>query len=77
MTKIKHNLDLKGLKCPLPVLKNLKKFKEISIGDIINAKCDDPKAETDIKKSLNSIKMNIKKKKKRPFCFLNFKTLII
>ena len=69
MTKIEHNLDLKGLKCPLPVLK-ISKNSKISIGDIINAKCDDPKAETDIKNLCDSIKMKlIGKKKKNCFYF--------
>ena len=73
MTKIEHNLDLMGLKMSLTCFKNLKKFKEISIGDIINAKCDDPKAETDIKNLCDSIKMKlIGKKKKRTAFILNF-----
>ena len=76
MTKIEHNLDLMGLKCPLPVLKISKKFKEISIGDIINAKCDDPKAETDIKNLCDSIKMKLIGKKKKKNCFY-FKLLKI
>ena len=38
-----YDLNLIGLKCPIPILKLSKKFKEIQIGDIIHAKLDDPR----------------------------------
>ena len=43
-------------------IKNFKKFKEIKIGDIINAKCDDPKSENDINNLCKSIKIKLIKK---------------
>ena len=43
-----YYLDLKGFKCPIPILKISKKFKEIRKGDIIEVKTDDPKAVKDI-----------------------------
>ncbi|MEL0124997.1 MAG: sulfurtransferase TusA family protein, partial [Alphaproteobacteria bacterium] len=60
--KVEYNLNLIGLKCPIPILKILKKFKEIKIGDIINAKCDDPKSENDINNLCKSIKIKLIKK---------------
>ena len=62
MGKVEYNLNLIGLKCPLPVLKISKKFKEIKIGDIINAKCDDPKSENDINNLCKSIRIKLIKK---------------
>jgi len=70
MGKIEYNLNLVGLKCPLPVLKISKKFKEIKIGDIINAKCDDPKSENDINNLCKSIRIKlIKKKSEKEFIY--------
>ena len=63
MGKVEYDLNLIGLKCPLPVLKISKKFKEIKIGDIINAKCDDPKSENDINNLCKSIRIKLIKKK--------------
>ncbi len=58
--KIKtYNLDLLGYKCPIPILKISKKFKEIKKGDILIVKTDDPKAEIDIEELCNSIKIKI------------------
>ena len=62
MGKVEYDLNLIGLKCPLPILKISKKFKEIKIGDIINAKCDDPKSENDINNLCKSIKIKLIKK---------------
>ena len=70
MGKVEYNLNLIGLKCPLPVLKISKKFKEIRIGDIINAKCDDPKSENDINNLCKSIRIKlIKKKSEKEFIY--------
>ncbi|MFL2663254.1 MAG: sulfurtransferase TusA family protein [Alphaproteobacteria bacterium] len=70
MGKVEYNLNLVGLKCPLPVLKISKKFKEIKIGDIINAKCDDPKSENDINNLCKSIRIKlIKKKSEKKFIY--------
>ena len=63
MSKVEHNLNLIGLKCPLPILKISKKFKEIKIGDIINAKCDDPRSENDINNLCKSIRIKLIEKK--------------
>jgi tRNA 2-thiouridine synthesizing protein A len=70
MGKVEYNLNLIGLKCPLPVLKISKKFKEIKIGDIINAKCDDPKSENDINNLCKSIRIKlIKKESEKEFIY--------
>ena len=70
MGKVEYNLNLIGLKCTLPVLKISKKFKEIKIGDIINAKCDDPKSENDINNLCKSIRIKlIKKKSEKEFIY--------
>ena len=62
MGKVEYDLNLIGLKCPIPILKISKKFKEIKIGEIINAKCDDPKSENDINNLCKSIKIKLIKK---------------
>ena len=40
-------LDLKGLKCPLPVLRANKKMKELMAGDILEIEVTDPAAPKD------------------------------
>ena len=60
----KYKLDLNGLKCPIPILKISKKFKEINKGDILIVHTDDPKAEKDIDELSKNIKIKILKKKK-------------
>ena len=57
-----HNLDLNGYKCPIPILKISKKFKEIKKGDIIEVNTDDPKADKDINELCRNIKIKILKK---------------
>lgn len=59
----KYKLDLDGFKCPVPVLKISKKFKEIKKGDIIIVFTDDPKAEKDIDELSKNINLKILKKK--------------
>lgn len=76
MSKVEHNLNLIGLKCPIPILKISKKFKEIKIGDIINAKCDDPKSENDINNLCKSIRVKLIKKKNEKE-FISFKLMKI
>lgn len=49
MNKKIIKLNLIGLKCPLPVLKIAKKFKELNNKSILEVKSDDPKSERDIK----------------------------
>ena len=61
--KIKiYKLNLLGLKCPLPVLKISKKFKEINKGDIIIVDTDDPKADLDIENLTKNVNIKILKK---------------
>ncbi len=71
MGKVEYDLNLIGLKCPIPILKISKKFKEIKTGDIINAKCDDPKSENDINNLCKSIRIKLIKKtiEKKCICF--------
>jgi TusA-related sulfurtransferase len=64
MSKRTFNLDLLGLKCPFPVLKITKKFKEIRVGDQMNVQVDDPKAEIDIEELVKNINIKILEKKK-------------
>ena len=68
MGKVEYDLNLIGLKCPIPVLKISKKFKEIKTGDIINAKCDDPKSENDINELCKSINIKLIEKKQDKNC---------
>ena len=69
-------MDLKGLKCPLPVLKIAKKINQIEVGDKIKVKVDDPKAESDINE-LKKMNIKIVEKNIRPFCSLNWKNIKI
>ncbi len=62
MKKKVYNLNLKGFKCPIPVLKIAKKFKEINKGDILEVDTDDPKADSDIQELAKNIKIKILKK---------------
>ena len=41
-------LDLKGLKCPLPVLKTRKALKTLVTGDRLEVHCTDPLSVIDI-----------------------------
>jgi len=45
--KVVKTLDLKGLACPMPVVKVSKGIKEVGIGDIIEAVTTDPGSLTD------------------------------
>ncbi|MEX0694927.1 MAG: sulfurtransferase TusA family protein [Rhodospirillales bacterium] len=40
-------LDLKGLNCPLPVLRANKKMKELMAGDVLEIEVTDPAAPKD------------------------------
>jgi tRNA 2-thiouridine synthesizing protein A len=42
------NLDLKGLKCPLPALKTEKTLASLQPGDRLTVECTDPMADIDI-----------------------------
>ncbi|MBL8574424.1 MAG: sulfurtransferase TusA family protein [Hyphomicrobiaceae bacterium] len=41
-------LDLRGLKCPLPVLKARKKLATLPVGAVVAVACTDPMAAIDI-----------------------------
>jgi tRNA 2-thiouridine synthesizing protein A len=41
-------LDLRGLKCPLPVLRTRKTLAEMTSGDLLVVACTDPLATLDI-----------------------------
>ena len=41
-------LDLKGLKCPLPVLKTRKALRGLAVGDRLEVHCTDPLSIIDI-----------------------------
>lgn len=42
------SLDLKGLLCPMPVVKMSKAIKEVNLGDVIEAFATDPGVMADI-----------------------------
>jgi len=45
--KVDKVMDLKGLPCPMPVVKVSKGIKEIELGQVIEAQTTDPGALTD------------------------------
>lgn len=47
------DLDLRGLKCPLPVLRTRKALEEVAPGAAIIVSCTDPMAAIDIPHLLN------------------------
>ncbi len=65
-----HELNLIGLRCPIPVLKISKKYKEIRSGEIISAKLDDPRAENDINNLCKTIKIKLLDKRENNNFFL-------
>jgi len=42
-----QQIDLTGLKCPLPVLKARRAIKDLTAGDILEVLADDPAAQLD------------------------------
>jgi len=44
---ITRTLDLKGLSCPLPIVKTAQAMKEIASGDIVEALATDPGSVAD------------------------------
>jgi tRNA 2-thiouridine synthesizing protein A len=48
MRQSSARLDLKGLKCPLPVLCTRKALRRLSPGDLLIVECTDPLAPVDI-----------------------------
>ncbi len=57
-----YKLNLYGMKCPLPVLKISKKYKNINKGDVIIVMTDDPKADQDVENLTKSVKIKVLKK---------------
>tara|TARA_B100000686_G_C16520557_1_gene826990 strand:+ start:133 stop:366 length:234 start_codon:yes stop_codon:yes gene_type:complete len=47
--QISKTIDLKGLKCPLPVLRVKKQMKSISKGSLLEVFTDDPASIDDLK----------------------------
>ncbi len=43
-------LDLRGMYCPIPVLRTREEFKKAKVGEIITVTADDPAAEEDLKR---------------------------
>ena len=43
-----HELDARGLLCPLPVLKTRKRLMALEAGDLIDVSTDDPAAVVDM-----------------------------
>jgi len=44
----RHDLDLRGLKCPLPVLRTAKALRGLTPGESLSVRCTDPMAAIDI-----------------------------
>jgi len=47
------NLNLRGLKCPLPALRTRKALAGLAAGDVLVVECTDPLAAIDIPNLLN------------------------
>ena len=47
------NLNLRGLKCPLPALRTRKALAGLAAGDLLVVECTDPLAAIDIPNLLN------------------------
>ncbi len=47
-TEILHKLDLRGLKCPLPVLKTRKFLSSLAPGEKVEVACTDPLSVIDL-----------------------------
>jgi tRNA 2-thiouridine synthesizing protein A len=43
-----HDLDARGLLCPLPVLKAAKRMRGLKSGEVLRVQADDPAAIVDI-----------------------------
>jgi tRNA 2-thiouridine synthesizing protein A len=48
-TTIARTLDLKGLSCPMPIVKAAQQIKELASGDLIEALATDPGSVADFK----------------------------
>jgi len=43
-------LDLRGLYCPIPVLRTREEIEKVKMGDLLRIMADDPAAEEDLKR---------------------------
>ena len=59
MKKKIYNLNLLGQRCPVPILKISKKYKNINKGDFLVVDTDDPKAKKDILELSRNIKIKL------------------
>ena len=80
MKKKNIKLDLTGLKCPLPVLKTVKKIKEISKFQTLEITIDDHSSVDDLKelcenKNLRFVKEKKNKNKNDIICYITKKNL--
>ena len=48
MTTVNKSIDLKGLLCPMPIIKMAKAIKEIEVGQVIEAFATDPGVMADM-----------------------------
>jgi tRNA 2-thiouridine synthesizing protein A len=56
-------LDLRGLKCPLPALKTRKALGRLAEGDLLIVTCTDPLAVIDIPALLNETKDHLEEQR--------------
>jgi TusA-related sulfurtransferase len=57
-------LDLRGLYCPIPILRTREEIEKVKIGDLLRVMADDPAAEEDLKrwaKRIGQEVVNVKK----------------
>ena len=43
-----HDIDARGLLCPLPVLKAAKRMRSLQSGEVLRLRADDPAAVVDV-----------------------------
>ena len=43
-------MDLRGLYCPIPVLRTREEIEKVKMGDLLKVMADDPAAEEDLKR---------------------------
>jgi tRNA 2-thiouridine synthesizing protein A len=61
-----RRLDLRGLKCPLPVLRARKALREAAIGDLIVVECTDPLAVIDIPNMVRETGDSLERQRSEP-----------
>ena len=49
LRKVKYEIDTKGTKCPIPMLKTKKALAKMSSGDVLRILATDPHAEIDLR----------------------------